>query len=87
MAKMNKSGFIAALQAKTNYEEEKCIIINNILENHFLVGKKNKEKIIDELERELNITREESETIYDISMTIIKNGVQEKLKHPSASQE
>lgn len=86
MMKMNKRSFISALQSKTNYEEEKCIIINNILEDNFLIGKKNKENIINELQKELEITIEEAETVYDISMTIIKSGIQEKLKHPFASQ-
>lgn len=37
---MNKKGFINTLQKELNYNEDKCIIINDILENTFLLGKK-----------------------------------------------
>lgn len=40
---MNKKGFILKLKEKLNYDEEKCIKINEILEDTFLIGKKNKE--------------------------------------------
>ena len=42
--KMNKQGFIEELKKQTGYEEEKCIIISNSLEDNFLFGKNNKIK-------------------------------------------
>lgn len=84
--KMNKEKFIKTLATTLNIEEEKCLIINDILENNFFISSKNQDKIIDELIKKLNITPEEAENIYDTAITIIKNEVKNKLKHPFGSQ-
>lgn len=79
---MNKKEVIKKLGEVTNLSEEKCIIINDILEEHFIIGKKNKEKIISDISEKLETTREESENIYELAMTIIGSGIKDKLKHP-----
>ena len=43
---MNKSEFIKELSKQTSYNEERCNTINNIVEDTFIIGKKNKEKIL-----------------------------------------
>lgn len=68
--KMNKSEFIKRLKEKTNYSEDICISINDILENNFIIGIKNKQKIINDLISK-SFTEDEAENIYDISMNII----------------
>ena len=45
--KMNKKEFIKALSEKMNYSEEKCLVINEILESNFFISKKSKDKIMD----------------------------------------
>lgn len=42
--KMNKTKFIQELCKRTKLEEEKCTIVNSILEDNFLIGKKIKKK-------------------------------------------
>lgn len=84
--KMNKKEFIKALQTKTNYDEEKCILINNIIEKHFLIGKKNKEKIVNEIKEKLNISSNEVDEIYNISMEIITKELKGVIKHPFKSK-
>lgn len=79
---MNKKEVIKKLGEVTNLSEEKCVIINDILEEHFIIGKKNKEKIISDISEKLETTREESENIYELAMTIIGSGIKDKLKHP-----
>lgn len=79
---MNKKEVIKKLGEVTNLSEEKCIIINDILEKHFIIGKNNKEKIISDISEKLETTREESENIYELAMTIIGSGIKDKLKHP-----
>ena len=74
--------FIFFLGEVTNLSEEKCIIINDILEEHFIIGKNNKEKIISDISEKLETTREESENIYELAMSIIGSGIKDKLKHP-----
>ena len=83
--KMNKKEFIKALQEKTNYNEDKCIIINNVLENNSFVGKKNSDKIINDLMIN-SFTEEEAHNIYNIAKEIIFKELKNKLKHPFKSQ-
>ena len=83
---MNKKEFIEELVKKTNYDEDKCIIINDILEDNFIIGKKNKEKTISNLIEKLNIDKKEANNIYDISSSIIMNAIKDKIKHPFRSK-
>lgn len=83
---MNKEAVVKELEKVTGLSNEKCIIINNILENHFIIGKKNKEKIIKDIIEQLQITHEDSEKIYESAMSIIEIGLKDKLKHPFKDQ-
>ncbi len=87
MKKINKYEFINTIQNKTKLSKEKCLIINDILENNFLLGNKNKQNIINELINKLSINEEKAEEIYNISMNIISLSLIEKLKHPFKSQD
>lgn len=84
---MNKEKFIKELENVTRLDNEKCIIINNILESNFIVGKKNKEKIVSDVIEKLEMTREEAEKIYESAISILSSGIKDKLKHPFGSQE
>lgn len=84
---MNKEKLIKELEKVTGLDSDKCIIINNILENHFIIGKNNKEKIINDIMVQLQTTNEEAETIYESAMSIIGTGIKDKLKHPFKSQD
>lgn len=79
--KMNKQEFVKKLQEETNYSNEKCILINDVLENSSLFGKNNKEKIITELINN-SFSKEEAENIYNITSNIIKSEIKNKIKHP-----
>ena len=85
--KMNKKEFIKELSINTGYSEEKCIIINDILENNFFISRKSKEKIITELISKLNISEEDANKIYNSAATIITNQIKNKLKHPFKSKD
>lgn len=85
--KMNKTKFIQELNKKINLGEEKCTTINNILEDNFLIGKNNKEKIINSLIEKLDVKYDEAENIYDIAIEIILKEIKYKIKHPFKSQE
>lgn len=80
--KMNKREVIERLKKELNYTEEKCVLINDIAENTFLIGKKNKEKIISEFVQKLNVSESDANNIYEVFMTIIGSGIKDKLKHP-----
>ena len=87
MKKINKDEFINTIQNKTKLSIEKCLIINGVLENNFLLGNKNKQNIIYELIDKLSVNEEKAEEIYNISMNIISLSLKEKLKHPFKSQD
>ncbi len=84
---MNKSKFIKKLSEETGYNKEKCILINNVLENYFIFGRKNKENIIQDLETKVNLSEDDAENVYDISMKIITVEIKDKLRYPFKSQD
>lgn len=85
--KMNKTQFINVLEEKTKLSNEKCIIVNDVLENHFLIGKRNKEKIINDLIKNLSLDYSEAENIYNIAINIISSQIKNKMKNPFKSQD
>lgn len=85
--KMNKTKFISELSKRLSYEEEKCIIINDILENHFFLSKKNKDKIIEALMEQLEIDKDEATIIYETAVKIVNEEIKNKLKHPFGSNQ
>ncbi len=80
--KMNKHGFIEELVKQTGYERSKCIIISDSLEDNFLFGKNNRLKTINALMNNLNCDEDEANHIYEITMSIIKKAIKDKIKHP-----
>ncbi len=84
---MNKTGFIKELSKQTGYDEEKCILVNNIIENYFIFGKKNKERIIKDLQVKATLSEDDAENVYDISMKIIAVEIKDKLRHPFKSKD
>ena len=87
MKKINKNEFLNLIQDGTKLSRDECLIINDILEDNFLIGNKNKQKIINELIDKLNINKDKAEEIYNISNDIISLSIKEKLKHPFKSQD
>lgn len=80
--KMNKERFIKKLSEELNYQEDKCVLINDILENNFVISKKSKESIINELIQKLDVDDNEANLIYETATKLIKDQVLGKLKHP-----
>lgn len=79
---MNKKAFIEELKNKTNYTKEQCNLINEVLDNTFLIGKKNKDKMIEQFIEKLNIDNDEANKVYETVMSIIGSNILDKIKHP-----
>ena len=79
---MNKTEFINELSKKINYSVEDCTRINSILEDNFIISKKNKCKIVDSLMKEFNIDYDEADNIYNASVELITKSIKDKIKHP-----
>lgn len=84
---MNKSKFIKELSKQTGYDEEKSILINSIIEDTFIVGKKHKKKIIEKFEEQLSINEKEADKLYEMVMSILNCEIKNKLKHPFKSKD
>jgi len=84
---MNKSEFIKKLSCKLSYTIEDCTIINDILESNCFISKKSKDKIKIDLIQKLFITEKEAENIYNTSISIVKDEIKNKIKHPFKSQD
>lgn len=79
---MNKTEFIKELTEKTGYDEEKCTLINSIIEDTFFVGVNNKEKMKAKLIEKMGVSEEEADKIYNSAMEIIARGMLNKMIHP-----
>ena len=84
---MNKSDFLKELSSKTGYGIEECNLRNSVVEDTMIIGKKNKEKMIERFEKELNLNNNESNKLYEIVMNIISNEIKNKFKRPFKSQD
>ena len=84
---MNKSEFIKELSKQTGYDEEKCIVINSIVEDTFIIGKKNKYKMIEKFEEQISLDENEANKLYETVISIIGSELKNKLKHPFKSQD
>lgn len=84
---MYKEQFINELAAATKLSTDECTKINEILENNMIIGKKNKDKIINSIKEELNFTDDKADEIYETCMSIIGSEIKDKLKHPFRSQD
>lgn len=83
---MNKTAFIKELSKQTGYDEQKCILINNVIENYFIFERKNKDKIIRDLQVKSSLSQDDAENVCDVSIKIITGEIKNKIKHPFKNQ-
>ena len=79
---MNKHGFVQEISKQTNRDIKDSIIIADCFDNHFIVGKKNKEKTILDIQDKLEVEYEEANKLYTIVSNIIATAIKNKLRHP-----
>ena len=84
---MNKHGFVQEISKQTNRDIRESIIIADCFDNHFIIGKKNKEKTILDIQDKLEVEYEEANEVYNIVSKIIATAIKDKLKHPFRSNE
>ena len=84
---MNKHKFIEKIKETLKLDDDQANIVNNILENNNIIGKKSKEKIINDLMGQLKIDNEKANDIYETTMNIITTAIKNKIKHPFKSQD
>lgn len=82
---MNKADFIKELESRTEYTAERCVIINDVLENHFIFRKKNKPTVVADIAEKLSIDNDEADSLYELCMNIIRSEKKCVLKRPFGS--
>ena len=63
------------LKELTNRSDEEISIIDEILNNHFIIGHNNKKKIIADFKEKLKITDDEANVLYNQCSEIIAKGI------------
>ena len=77
---MNKVDFVKILSKELGFDLDKTNIVNDILGDNFIIGKKNKDKIIKELCDKLKIKEKDANKIYNKAMGIIGKEIKNKIK-------
>lgn len=70
------------LKNRINYNDKKMKIIKEILEEKMFIGRKNKNRIINNLIEKLNIDNEEANKIYNEFISVFMNRIKYKIMHP-----
>ena len=78
----NKRALLVDLKERLGCSEEECLIINSIVEDTSLFGKKNKAKMINGFMEKLHVDEQRAEKIYETFMDIFKTRIKFKLRHP-----
>lgn len=63
------------LKELTKRSDEEVTVIDEILNNHFIIGKNNKEKIIKDFKEKLNLTDDEADELYNQCSEVIVKGI------------
>ena len=63
------------LKELTKRSDEEVLIIDEILNSYFVIGKNNKEKIKSAFKEKLNINNEETDSLYNQCSEIIVKGI------------
>ena len=79
---MNKEKFVEELSRKLNCELDYAKKVSDLLEDNFIIGKKNKIKTINNFMENLNVDEEEANRLYDVSHSIIAKEIKNKIRHP-----
>ena len=71
MAKINREKVKRLLQEEGSRSNEDCITICEVLEKNSIIGRKNKEKIINDFIENLDTSYEEANKLYNECMAIL----------------
>lgn len=76
---MNRKELFEKLKKELKLDDEMVKKIGNIFDNNFIIGKNNKEKIIDELMDKVNIDKKTANKIYNKFVNVVESGIKNKI--------
>ena len=77
---MNEADFIQAIMQQANLTEDQGDIVNQIFQENFIAGNKNKETIVNLLAEKLGIDKAQADQIYTIAAGLLASGILDKIK-------
>ncbi len=77
---MDEEQVLAAIKEKTGLSDEQVDKVNEVIDEHFILGKDNKDKIVAGIKEKLGIDDARADEIYDAVMGIIGGGIVNKVK-------
>lgn len=80
--KMNKTMFIEEISKRCDISTYDATLVNSILEDNFFLSKSSKDNIVNSIIDALNIDIDKATSIYDTCVSIAKEAVKNKIKHP-----
>ncbi len=78
---MNKTIFIEKINDETGYGLDRCKIVNDIIESHLIIGKNNKEKILNDFIVKLDIDKQEADELYNKCIKILGSEFKKRIRH------
>ena len=76
---MNEADFIQQIMSQANLNEEQGGMVNEIFQNNFIGGEKNKNMIVNLIAERLGIDKAQAEMIYTIGAGLLATGVLNKI--------
>ena len=77
---MNEADFIQEIMKQANLSEDQGDIVNQIFQENFIAGNKNKEVIVNLLAEKLGVDKAQADQIYTIAAGILASGILDKIK-------
>lgn len=76
---MNEADFIQQMMSQANLNEEQGGMVNEIFQNNFIGGDKNKNMIVNLIAEKLGVDKAQAEMIYTIGAGLLATGVLNKI--------
>lgn len=79
---MNNKQVMKKVNDKLKLDYKSLLIFSKIVNDIPVIGKKNKEKMIEEFIEQLNVDETMAEHYYEVFSEVITTAIKNKLKHP-----
>ena len=77
---MTNADLIQELMKQANLSQDQGDIVNQIFQENFIAGNKNKETIVNLLAEKLGIDKAQADQIYNIAAGLLASGILDKIK-------
>ena len=79
---MNKTELLKQIKEKANLSDEQMAKVGEVLDGTFFAGQNNHDKIVESLQKNLNISPEAADKVYNVAAEILTGEIFNKIKNP-----